>query len=185
VEITNEILEQIIAGKAVGDHEAYKNGSDNKIKGHIKSTVHSLKQSRQMQVDLNSDFESGFSTYAEVFCYKNDGRSTRIELDRTTTDGITIYLCALAPIAVMGATNQSRSKNVSSSGHLSAEGLNVWPSGNWIEVVNEIRSVLEQHQFMIFGPREMKKVLPFETSIATIFANPPYQIFDAFFQWED
>jgi hypothetical protein len=187
MEITIEILKRVSDGETAGEVAAYQSGSENTIENHLKATINDLEQSNKIQVDLDSSYESGFASYAEVFCFKKDGSSTQTEHNRTSIDGITVLLCALAPIAVLGATHLTHDKNsgITSSNQLRPEGLNVWPSGDWIDVINEIHRVLEKNQFTIYGSEEMKQVLPFETWIATIFAEPPYQVFDAFFQFYD
>ena len=102
MDITNGILERVIAGKPVGDHEAYKNGSHNKIKGHIKATIHDLEQSRIIALETQDSYGSGYASYVDVFCYKKDRSSSQIKSGTTYIDGIGIYLCKLAPVAVMG-----------------------------------------------------------------------------------
>jgi hypothetical protein len=185
VEITNEILERIVAGKPVGDHEAYKNGSKNAITGHIKATVHDLEQSKNLVIETEDSYGSGYASYVDVFCYKTGGRSSTKLPEKTLIEGIAIYFCKLAPVAVMGAMEKTRSKNSSSSSFLHAEDLNTFPSGNWLEIDIEIRNKLEKHGFEILGPRELKKPLPFSAEIETNFGDPPFTIFDAFFNWMD
>ena len=183
--ITNEILESVIAGKPVGDHEAYANGSDNTIKGHIKATIHDLEQSKNIVLETEDSYGSGYASYVDVFCFKSAGRSSQVKSGTTYIDGITVYLCKLAPVAVMGAMEKTRSKNSGSSSFLHPEDLNTLPPGNWLEIDIEIRRKLEQHGFEILDPRELKKPLPFTADIETNLGDPPYTIFDAFFHWMD
>lgn len=184
MEITNEILERVIAGNPVGEHEAYKNGSDNKIKGHIKATIHDLEQANPIQVESES-YGSGYASYVEVFCYQKDGRSSHVNAGTTYTDGIAVYLCKLAPVAVMGAMQKTKSKHGGGGSFLRPEDLNTLPEGDWFEFTNVIRSKLEKNGFEILEARGMKKTMPFEANIPTILGNPPFQVFDAFFHWED
>jgi hypothetical protein len=185
VEITNEILERMIAGKPVGDHEAYKNGSHNKIKGHIKATIHDLEQSRIIALETQDSYGSGYASYVDVFCCKKDRSSSQVKSGTTYIEGITIYLCKLAPVAVMGAMEKTRSKNSGSSGFLHTEDLNTFPPGDWLEIDIELRKKLERHGIEILEPRELKKPLPFAAEIETNLGDPPYTIFDAFFNWMD
>ena len=185
MEITNEILERVIAGKVVGEHEAYKNGSDNKIKGHIKTTIHDLEQSKTILLETEDSYGSGYASYIDVFCYKTGGRSSQVKSGTTYIDGIAIYLCKLAPVAVVGAMGKSRSPSGGTFGFLRAEDSNTFPPGDWTEMEAEIRHKLEKHGFEILGPRELKKNLPFIAEIETNLGDPPYTIFDAFFNWMD
>jgi hypothetical protein len=185
VEITNEILEQIIAGKPVGNHEAYKNGSHNKIKGHIKATIHDLGQSRIIALEIQDSYGSGYASYVDVFCYKKDRSSSQVKSGTTYISGIAIYLCKLAPVVVMGSMGISRGPNGGTFGFLRAEDVGTFPPGDWLKVETEIRQKLERHGFEILKPRELKKPLPFTAHIETNFGDPPFTIFDAFFHWMD
>ena len=185
MDITPEILRQIIAGKPIGDHEAYKNGSHNAIKGHIKATIHDLEQSKNIVLETEDSYGSGYASFVDVFCYKAGGRSSIKTATHTLIHGITIYLCKLAPVAVMEAMEKTRHAKGGSSGVLNAEELHTFPPGNWLEVDIELQQKLERHGFEILGPRELKKPLPFVAKIDTNFGNPPYTIFDAFFNWMD
>lgn len=185
MEFTTEILERVIAGKPVGEHEAYKNGSDNKIKGHIKATIHDLEQSRIIALETQDSYGSGYASYIDVFCYKKDRSSSQVKSGTTYVAGIGIYLCKLAPVAVMGSTAQSQGPNGGTFGFLRSEDLGTLPLGDWIKINNQIRQKLEKHGFEILDPRELKKPLPFTAEIETNFGDPPYTIFDAFFHWMD
>ena len=185
MEITNELLERVIAGKAAGEHKAYKNGSDNKIKGHIKATLHDLEQSKNIVIETEDSYGSGYASFVDVFCYKSNGRSSQVKSGTIYIDGIAVYLCKLAPVAVMGTMGKSRSSSGGSFGFLSAEDLNTFPPGDWLEIEAEIRKKLETHGFAILGPRELKKPLSFIAEIETNLGDPPFKIFDAFFHWMD
>ncbi len=178
MEISNEMLEKIIAGESVG-------GSKNAIKGQIKNVIHDLTQSKQMVVETEDGYGSGYASYVDVFCYKTGGRSSLKKPEHTVIDGITIYLCKHAPVAVMGAMEKTRHSSGGSFGFLHAEDLNIFPPGNWLEVSAELRQKLEKHGFTILDPQELKKPMPFNTKIHTLLGDPPYQIFDAFFHWYD
>jgi hypothetical protein len=185
VEITNEILERVIAGKPVGEHEAYRNGSHNKIKGHIKATIHDLEQSRIIALETQDSYGSGYASYVDVFCYKKDRSSSQVKSGTTYIAGIGIYLCKLAPVAVMGSTGQSQSPNGGTFGFLRAEDLGTFPPGDWTKINTEIRQKLERYGIEILEPQELIKPLTFTAKIETNFGDPPYTIFDAFFHWMD
>jgi hypothetical protein len=185
VDITNEILEQVIAGKPVGEHEAYKNGSHNTIKGHIKETIHALEQSNNISLETEDSYGSGYASYVDVFCYKSDGRSSQVKSGTTYIDGIAIYLCKLAPVAVIGAMQKTKSKHGGGGSFLRPEDLNSLPEGDWAAFVNEICNKLDNNGFEMLEARDLKRTMPFEANIPTILGDPPFQIFDAFFHWMD
>jgi hypothetical protein len=185
VEITNEILERVIAGEPVGEHEAFKNGSHHKIKGHIKATIHDLEQSKNIVLETEDSYGSGYASYVDVFCYKPEGHSSHVKSGTTYIDGIAVYLCKLAPVAVMGAMQKTKSKHGGGGSFLRPEDLNSLPEGDWAAFANEIYNKLEKNGFEILKARDLKKNMPFETNIPTILGDPPFQIFDAFFHWMD
>jgi hypothetical protein len=174
VEITNELLEKLIAGKSVS-------GS----KSAIKNVLHDLEQSKQIAVESEDSYGSGFASYLDVFCFKKDGSSSRASGLSTTIDGIALYLCKLAPVAVIGAMTKTKSKNGGSSSFLRPNDLNTFPDGDWNAIISEIKQKLEKQNFVLLEPKVLKQEMPFEAQIPTILGDPPYQIFDAFFYWED
>jgi hypothetical protein len=174
VEISNGLLEKLIAGKSVG-------GS----KSAVKNVLHDLEQSKQIAVESDDGYGSGYASYLDVFCYKKDGSSSRVSGLNTTIEGIALYICKLAPVAVMGAMTKTKSKNGGSSSFLCPEDLNKFPAGDWNSVIFEIKNKLEKQNFMLLEPKVLKRKMPFEVEIPTILGDPPYKIFDAFFYWED
>jgi hypothetical protein len=186
VTITNEILERVIADEPIGEVEPYKNGSEDLIHRHILDAVQLLGQCENIQIEMVDDhIASGFGSFVNIFCYKKDGSSSRVESDRTIIDGINVYLCTLAPVAVMGATSKHHSKNAYSYGRLIPEKLNTLPGQDWIDFATEIRTILKRQKYNILETHEMTKPIPLEASILTILTDPPFQIFDAFFHWMD
>jgi hypothetical protein len=174
VEITQELLEKIIAGKSVA-------GS----KSAVKNVLHDLEQSKQIAVESDDGYGSGYASYLDVFCFKKDGSSSRVLGLNTTIEGIALYLCKLAPVAVMGAMTKTKTNNGGSSSFLRPEDLNKIPAGDWDAVIVEIRHKIEKQNVVLLEPKILKQKMPFEAEIPTIFGDPPYQIFDAFFHWED
>jgi hypothetical protein len=174
VEITNELLEKLIAGKSVA-------GS----KSAIKNVLHDLEHSKQIAVESDDGYGSGYASYLDIFCFKKDGSSSRASGLSTTIDGIALYLCKLAPVAVMGAMTKTKSKNGGSSSFLRPGDLNKFPADDWDVVITEIKHKLEKQNIVLLEPKVLKQEMPFEANIPTIFGDPPYQIFDAFFHWED
>ena len=174
MEIGTELLEKLIAGKSVAAS-----------KSAVKNVLCDLEQSKQIVVESDDGYGSGYASYLDVFCFKKDGSSSRVSGLNTTIEGIALYLCKLAPVAVMGAMTKTKTKNGGSSGFLRPEDLNKPPAGDWDAVIFEIRHKLEKQNVLMLEPKVLKQEMPFETKIPTILGNPPYQIFDAFFHWED
>ncbi len=174
MDITNELLEKLIAGKHVG-------GS----KSAIKNALHDLERSKHIAVESDDGYGSGYASYLDVFCYKKDGSSSRVSGLSTTIEGIALYLCKLAPVAAMGAMTKTKSKHGGSSGFLRPDDLNKFPAGDWDAVILEIKHKLEKQNVVLLEPKVLKQKMPFEAKIPTIFGYPEYQIFDPFFYRED
>ncbi len=151
----------------------------------VKNVLHDLEQSKQIAVESEDSYGSGYASYLDIFCYKKNGASSRVQAGTTTTEGIALYLCKLAPVATMGAMTKTKSKKGSGYGFLRPEDLNKLPAGDWNSVVAEIKLKLEKQNFVLLEPKVLKQKMPFEANIPTILGDPPYQIFDAFFHWED
>jgi hypothetical protein len=167
------------------DHPYY-GGNERLIKGLLRETVHDLKDSHLIDLEVDSEsYGSGYASFWDLFCYKKNGKSSTIKGDTTYTDGIAVYLCKLAPVAVMGAMERTKSKNIKGSTFLHAEDVGTLPSGNWLEIAREIRTKLEKYGFVMPESKILKQKMPFEANIQTIIGDAPYQIFDAFFHWED
>ncbi len=172
------MLEKLIAGKSVG-------GSKSAFKSRIRNAIHDLEKSKNIQIESEDGYGSGYASYLDVFCFKKDGSASRVSGLSTITEGIALYLCKFAPVAVMGAMTKTKSKNGGSSSFLRPEDLDKLPTGNWDAVLAEIKYKLEKQNFVLLEPRVLKQKMPFEANIPTILGDPPYQIFDAFFHWED
>ncbi len=187
MEITNEILEKIIAGKPVGDVAPYSGGSHNVIKGFLKDTVHDFEQSKLFDLEVESEsYGSGYASFWDLFCYKKNGKSSTLKDNTTYIDGIAVYLCKLAPVAVMGAMERTRTGNSSSSSSfLHAEDVGTVPPGNWLEIAREIRTKLEKRGFVLLERKILQQRIPFKTEIVTIIGDNPPQNFNAFFYWCD
>jgi hypothetical protein len=184
MDITEAQLRALIAGQIVGDLgdvEAYKNGSRNLVKGFLRDTVDGLRGIHGIETELeNSNYGSGVASYWDVFCYSKSG--VQVKGDRTHFEGLGLYLCCLAPVAVLGAAEKTRTKNSGSGGFLRPDELEPLPQEPWVQT---IRAKLEKRGFVLPSQKFLRQPLPFAARVPTILASPPYTMFDVFFHWED
>jgi hypothetical protein len=164
----------------------YYGGNERYVEAFLRKTVDDLENSNLIDLQVDSESYGNNYSYWDVFCYKKKltGSKTRFKYPRGAIPGIALYLCKLKPVAVMGILTDTKRKDDRVIG-LHPEDINRFPVGDWTKVVDEIKSKLEKHGFVLLEPQFLKQTMPFEAKIQTIMTVPPYQIFDAFFHWED
>lgn len=184
--LTGERLRRIISGTAVGDIWPYADGTEAEIEGYLKRVVADL--DRTPSLDAKADFDhygSGYASYVHVFCSKSKGRSTTRRGTTDWIDGFSVYLCRLAPVAAYGPSQRTRHAQGGSADFLSPHTVGETPRGEWVEEERELAAVLARHGFTLPDRVELCAPLPFRAEIPTVLTDPPYQVFDALFYWED
>lgn len=188
ITFTNKELQRIIAGDPIGEFYPYnmKEYNHKEIDNYISKVVGSFRGIRNLlnEADFNS-YGSGYASYVDVFCWKRDGTSTYVDEYETTMDGIRIYINRLAPIAILGSDQVTKHRNGGSSGFIHSHTVDSLPPGDWAEQIAGIKEVLEKYHYKVMEKSYLNQPLPFKAIIPTIFANPPYKVFDALFYWED
>jgi len=185
---TDEMLRDIISGKVVGDFYPYDMGkySEAHIDPYIKQVRESLKKSRL--IDLTADFSSygsGFASFVDIFCWKKDGSSTEERKEYKRIQGIRIYICRLAPVAVYGAAEIFVHETGGGFDFLEPRKVGTTPPGDWSEVVREITLKLNGFGYLLLDRKYVSKDLTIEVEIPTILSGDRYKVMDAFFYWED
>ncbi|WP_051359419.1 hypothetical protein [Paucisalibacillus globulus] len=188
IQFTNDEIKRIIEMKTVGDFYPYdiEENDENAIDDYLKHVAGSL--ARVNNLAYEADFEhygSGYASYVDCFCWKRDGSSTQVKDREQWIEGIRIYLCRLAPVAVFGEGIVTKHINGGSSDFISYNTVDTLPPGDWEMEIQGIKKQLESFNFQILEREDLKQFLPFKAEIPTIMSNPPYRLFDAFFYWED
>lgn len=179
-------LRKLIAAQPAGEDWPFAGGTEAEIEGHLKRIVAQLGRSALLEVEAEfGHYGSGYASYVHVFVYKKNRGSTRRRGDVDWIDGVAVYLCRLAPVAVYGAEQRTRGATGSSFEFLCAERLYEPPPGNWDQEVGEIEQKLRSFGLELPSKAELGTTLPFDARIPTILAEPPYRVFDALFYWED
>lgn len=187
---TNDELKRIIDMKPVGNFYPYnmEEYDFDAVDQYIHKVVDTLRTIPNLAFAADFDSHgSGYASYVHIFCWKKAGSSKTVVERTITTTGIRLYICRLAPVAVMGEGEMWKHTIGSSGGNdlLSSNTVDVIPKGNWREQWESIRHVLKKYGYTILDRKFVKKRLPFEATIQTILTDPPYELFDAFFYWED
>ena len=176
----------MIAGRLVGDAPPYADGSEAEIEPHLRRAVAAL--DRQRPLDAEGDFNhygSGYASYVDVFCFKSGGRSTVRRDNVDWIDGLSLYLCRLAPVAAFGPGQKTRHDRGGGYTFLRPESVGETPDGDWTAETRALADVLGWYGFSVLSKEQLSAPLPFKAEVATILADPPYQVFDALFYWED
>jgi hypothetical protein len=177
-------LRTIIAGDPIGDIQPYRRGIPQEIEEFLKKVVARLEQSPLLEIHPDWDhYGSGYASYAHVFCFKGGGRSTVHRHGVDHIDGITVYLCRLAPIAAYGAEHRTRSARGGSGGFLDVNNVGTLPAGDWSAELCEIETILTESGFRLPTREQLAEILPFKADIPTVFDDR--HVFDAIFYWED
>ncbi|MFD0716829.1 hypothetical protein [Paenibacillus sp. GCM10027626] len=183
------ILKSIVHQTFVGEFYPYnvEQKNDEEIDSYINNIVGSLSSINNLKVEADfNHYGSGYASYVPIFCYKKDGSSTEIVKENKTINGILLYVCRHAPIAVYGRSQVTRDSHGGSREFLTSKLIGTVPSGDWMEIENRIKEYLNNYHFEILSKDFLEEPLDFNISIPTNFnENGSYTIFDCFFFWED
>ena len=185
-ELTEARLRDVIAGRPVGDAWPYADGSTRDIEAHLRRVAFELRGTRRVEVEAELDhYGSGYASYVHVFCAKPGGLSTERRDGLDWIDGLSVYLCRLAPVAAFGPGRRTRGDKTSSLDFLAPEKVGATPAGDWSNELGPIRSVLTRHGLRLLAREDVCAPLSFATTIPTVLSEGPYRVFDALFYWED
>lgn len=188
IDFSDDQLKRIIETKPVGDFYPFDMDEYNHevIDDYISKAVGSLATIRSLKYEAIYDsYGSGYASYVDVFCWKKDGSSSEEREDILWIDGIRIYICRLAPVAVIGKGQVTKHSLGGSRDYIESSTINVFPPGDWDQEITDIRNLLESFFFTVLEPEYLNQPLPFEAKIRTILAHKQYKVFDALFYWED
>lgn len=183
---SDDELLKVINGEIVGDFYPYLGGTKNQVIFYLKELVGRLERSRMLKIDADfRSYGSGYASYVDIFCYERDGSTTEKKNNTLWIDGISIYLCKHASVAVFGANTKTIGNQRGSYGFLDPLSVGSLPPGNWEEALDFIKSKLDEYKIQILAKRYVKQQLSFKADIRTVLNNDGYKVFDAFFYWED
>lgn len=186
-DLSEQHLRDVIAQRPVGPAPPYAGGVGAEIEDHLRRVVAALASDGLLDVEADFDhYWSGYASYVDVFCSKSGGRSTTREGTLERTDGLSLYLCRLAPVAAVGPGQTTRQgRSTAGSGFLRPESVGATPDGDWAAESRAVSEALSRYGFSVPARAELSAPLPFDAQIATVLSDPPYQVYDALFYWED
>ncbi|MFK7692328.1 hypothetical protein [Paenibacillus sp. HJGM_3] len=188
MKFTEDELKSIVEQKFVSGTYPYDTYpmKENEIGSYIKKLVGNLSSISNLRVeaDFNS-YGSGYASFVNIFCYKKDGSSTLINRGHQTIYGLLLYVCRHAPVAAYGRSEVTRHSRGGSFEFLSTKSIGKLPEGNWNEVENRIKQVLNNYGYKLLKKEYLEQPIEFEISIPTIINEEGYRVFDCFFFWED
>jgi len=183
---SNEDLMKVINRKPLGDFCPYEDWVEKQESTFFDNIINDLRSCELIDMEIDYTHGCGYASYIDIFCYKSDGSSTEIIDDTKFIDGIKIYLCKLAPVAVYGESRMGKSDSGASYYILNECGVGTLPDGDWSDVMSALKNTFKKHDVQILEKSYISKPLEFKTKIHTIFAEEDaYTVFDAFFYFED
>ena len=117
----------------VGDLWPYDGGSEQDIEEYLHDVVTDLGNSKAVIVEADfTSYGSGYASFVDIFCSKEDGSSTRPFLGSgERTVGIVVYVSRLVPVAAYGPEERTRHAHGGSSTLLERETIGTTPPGDW------------------------------------------------------
>ena len=194
---TEETLRLLAQECVVGDFHPFDSGEIDTVEQYIKKIVKKLQQNPRLIVEADFDYYgSGFASYINIHISKKDGSdstvSTKNRAITTSTKGLLLYICNLAPVWCYGSSSWSKTTEdgafKSSSGYfLTSKKINTLDNDAlWHDEVETIKTLMDDmYGYVLLTTKEAQKPISSDIKIATVFSDPPFEVFDCFFHWED
>lgn len=192
---TEEFLRELCKGKVVGDFYPFDTQHLAEVNSYIRKIVGRLSNISGIKVEADfASYGSGFASYVNVKISKKDRSDTKITNQGSKKtewiSGLALYICRLSPFWYFGENEWTISfendKWTGGSGSfLRPESIESYDKRFWEKEVGQIKNILSEFRYNLLTKQELEKELWFDAEIPTILANPPFQVFDCFFYWED
>jgi hypothetical protein len=192
---SEEFLNQLAKEKVIGDFPPFDTGDIDEVEKYIKAIIGRLKDNYQIIVEPDFNYYgSGFASYINVRISKKDKSDTKTTQDKNKlthwTKGLLFYISNLTPYWYYGASEWTVStengKYVGgSSGYLRPESIDQVDNELWSIEIEKAKAVFDQFRYRLLTKEEVEKQVNFDTTIRTVLADKPYDVFDFFFHWED
>lgn len=151
-------LWKAVQGHSVGDAWPYRGGTQSDIHKHLRSAAEALSQGPFLETE--SDFVmllDGCCQSAMVNCTKKQDWPSPVH-------GVTVFLCAFAPLAAFCPMTVNRTKiGMSRTMHLTQAGE--LPPGDWVVEGQWLVSQLETLGFIVPSREELSLLLPHSSEI--------------------
>jgi hypothetical protein len=174
--------------------EIYKECSNQEIERYLRRVIRKLQENKDLEIEPEVDnYGSGYASYIDIFSYKKGKKPIKID-NYLSQAGISIYISKLAPYAVYGFNEKTRSSVGGSYGMLfEIQQLYVFPEdkqnlllkSDWDFLTSFIIKELTSLGFVFPGVEFLSNKLPSHTKIPTLFRDKQFTCYDSFFHWED
>lgn len=194
---SDEQLQTMINGKAIGEFYPYNTNNEQEIEAHIRRLFYRLKRIPKLIVEAEWDhFGSGYASFVEFFCYRKEDITVIEERDgerELKFEGIIIDVCRLAPVVIMGEDERFKTVEIISQEEIAGAYSSLLDdprrlkiSEKFHDLERQLMQALEEFEYKILDEAIVKQPLTLKTKIPTIYREPTgYKVIDAFFYWED
>ncbi len=195
MEFSDDFLRRLAEGHIQGDVPPFSTGDAAAVEAHLRRLVARLAADPRLLVTADfGSYGSGYASYVPVRVSRRDGRDTRTTTQgRNVTEdtaGVLAYLCRLAPYWFYGGSNWSVTQRAGqphsgSSGFLAADSRAGLDQPAWATDLGRLEERLCLAGYQLLPPALLAQPAPARINVPTVLADPPYQVFDCFFYWED
>ena len=195
MKFTEEFLKDLINANVVGDTIPFKTGKISKVESYITTIIGRIQDDRRLIVEPDYQYYgSGFASYVNVRISQKDRSDTKITREGSERTewikGLLLYLSNLSPYWYYGGsewtiTYENDTWKGGSSSFLRPEDIHHIDQGIWSNTIYAIKELMGDYGYRLLTEEELEERVWFETTIPTVLADKPYEVFDCFFYWED
>lgn len=194
---SNLQLQDLIAGKIVGNKFPYDTDNEQEIEAHIRRLFYRINRIPNLICEAEwNHFGSGYASFVEFFCYLKEDVTVVEEKyghREEKTEGIIIDICRLAPVAIMGEDDRYKTIRIETNeevgggyGSLLDGPKRLYISEKFQTIAEKLKQALKEFDYELLEAERINKRLPFQAKIPTLYREPGnYLIMDAIFYWED
>lgn len=194
---SNELLQNLIAGKIVGNQFPYDTNNEQEVEAHIRRLFHQINRIPNLVCEAEwNHFGSGYASFVEFFCYQKEDTivvEEKYGRREIKTEGIIIDICRLAPVAIMGEDERYKTIRIETNevvgrayGSLLDRPNQLYVSEKLQTIAEKLKQSLKEFDYELLEAEKINQPLSFQTKIPTIYREPSeYLVVDAIFYWED
>ncbi len=191
-----EMFKLLANNKVVGNKYPFDSRDIDTVEQYIEKIVNKIKQNPKLIVKADFNYYgSGFASYINIQISKKDGSdstvTTKDNAITVSTNGLLLYVCNLAPLWCYGSsrwtkTTENGAFKSASSDFLTSESINILKEDVlWHDEVEAIKTLMSMYGYDLLTREKAQKKVPSDIEVATNFSDPPFEVFDCFFHWED
>jgi|GEM_PF-6912823 hypothetical protein len=184
MDLNESNIKSVVNGVPVGDFSPFSDSEVEACDAYAKKLCKKIEECYSLEVISELDsYGSGYASYFDLFVTKRDKSQYTQKEGYVEIKGISLYISRVAPVAVYGQGQRTRSENGGSYGFLDASAVGAEPSGDWSAELDQIRNYLNIYKYSLLSRSEVNKTLWFDVFVPTILGSET--VFDALFYWAD